>query len=380
MQNRRLLALGALPLTALVITGCASTGTASGDQSAGGDDSVIRVVASTNVYGDIASAVLGDKAEVTSIIDSSAQDPHEYEASAQDQLAISKADIIIENGGGFDPFIDSLISASGNDSAVVLNASELSGLMPGAESDHSHDHDDEDAHTDETATAAATEAADEHDHDHSDEEHADHDHADETAESTETAATDDHDHSDDEHAGHNHIEGFNEHVWYSFDAVDHLAHELVHVVGDIDSTLAEPAHEGYEAFAAELATLGSTADELSSAADGRDSLATEPVPGYLLERVGLHDVTPAEFSEAVEEGDDVPPLALKNTLALVESGDLALVATNVQSGGAESDQVVAAATEAGLPVVEFSETLPDGAGYIEWMTNNLSALGDALEK
>ncbi|MGO2660429.1 metal ABC transporter substrate-binding protein [Mycetocola reblochoni] len=346
MQNRRLLALGALPLTAIVITGCSSADSGGGDQSPGADG-VLTVVASTNVYGDIASSVLGDTAEVTSIIDSSAQDPHEYEATAQDQLAISKADIIIENGGGFDPFIDSLISASGNDTAVVLNASELSGLMPGAE-EHSHDHEGEDADAAET-----TETEDAHDH----------------AEEGE-----------DEHEGHDHIEGFNEHVWYSFDAVDNLAHELVHAAGDVDESIADAAHEGYEAFAAKLATLGETADGLSSVADGRDSLATEPVPGYLLERVGLHDVTPADFSEAVEEGDDVPPLALQQTLDLVDSGDLALVATNTQSGGAEADQVVSEAEKAGLPVVPFSETLPEGAGYIEWMTDNLSALDDALQK
>lgn len=350
MQTRRLLALGAIPLTAVVISGCAATTDASGDQSPGGGASV-NVVASTNVYGDIASSVLGDTANVTSIIDSSAQDPHEYEANAQDQLAISKADIIIENGGGFDPFIDTLISASGNTDAIVLSASELSGLMPGAEAEEHDHHEHEHAESAEPSAEASAKS----------DEHAGHDHA-------------------GDHAGHDHIEGFNEHVWYSFDAVDKLAHELVHAAGEVDGSVAETAHSGYDAFAAKLAELGTTADELRAAAKGKDSLATEPVPGYLLERVGLKNVTPAEFSEAVEEGNDVPPLVLKETLALLDSDTLALVAANTQSGGAEADRVVNTAKSDGLPVVEFSETLPDGAGYIEWMTDNLSALGSALKQ
>ena len=60
----------------------------------------------------IAAAIGGEQRHVTSIIDSAAQDPHSYEASAQDQLAISKADVIVENGGGYDPFIDTLIDAA----------------------------------------------------------------------------------------------------------------------------------------------------------------------------------------------------------------------------------------------------------------------------
>ncbi len=38
---------------------------------------------------------------------------------------------------------------------------------------------------------------------------------------------------------------------------------------------------------------------------------TEPVPAYLLAELGLDDETPAEFTEAIEEGADVPPLALQ---------------------------------------------------------------------
>ena len=118
---------------ALALSGCATSAS-----EADAADGTIAVVASTNVYGDIAEQIGGDLVSVTSLIDSAAQDPHSYEASAQDQLALSKAALVIENGGGYDPFIDSLLSASENGDAVVVNAADASGLL---DDDHSDDDD-----------------------------------------------------------------------------------------------------------------------------------------------------------------------------------------------------------------------------------------------
>jgi zinc/manganese transport system substrate-binding protein len=102
------------------------------------------------------------------------------------------------------------------------------------------------------------------------------------------------------------------------------------------------------------------------------------VPVYLLAELGLDNVTPEEFSEAIEEGSDVPPLVLDETLRLFETGEVALLAYNEQTAGPETEQVRAAAEAAGIPVVSFTETLPDGADYLSWMTDNLEAVATAL--
>jgi zinc/manganese transport system substrate-binding protein len=96
--------------------------------SAGNPAEGINVVASTNVYGDIAKVVGGDKVSVTAIINKTSQDPHSYEATAQDRLAVSKADLVVENGGGYDDFLHTLVEDSSIDAHNVLNAVELSGL------------------------------------------------------------------------------------------------------------------------------------------------------------------------------------------------------------------------------------------------------------
>jgi zinc/manganese transport system substrate-binding protein len=89
------------------------------------DDGELRIVASTNVYGDLAAAIAGPDATVTSIIDDPSTDPHGFEANPRVQLALAEADLVIANGGGYDDFVDEMLAASGNTSAVVLHAVDL---------------------------------------------------------------------------------------------------------------------------------------------------------------------------------------------------------------------------------------------------------------
>jgi Zinc-uptake complex component A periplasmic len=60
------------------------------------------VVASTDVYGAIVSAVGGSAVQVTSIINSPDADPHEYESTPKDAVAVGKAKLLIYNGAGYD--------------------------------------------------------------------------------------------------------------------------------------------------------------------------------------------------------------------------------------------------------------------------------------
>ena len=116
---RLLVLVAAVAAIGLTLTGC--TGSV-GDPPAG-----IQVVASTNVYGSLATTIGGAQASVTSIIDDPAKDPHEYQADARTQLAISRAQVVIENGGGYDDFVDTMLSASGNTTETLINAVKLSG-------------------------------------------------------------------------------------------------------------------------------------------------------------------------------------------------------------------------------------------------------------
>ena len=323
MRFRHLAAAATTLVLAGAMTGCA----ASDDPAA---DGVIRIVASTNVYGDIARAVLGDGGEVTSIIDNASQDPHEYEADGRDALAISRADIVIVNGGGYDGFMHTLLDAQDSD-AVVIDAVQLSGLDPDAEL---HDHGDGEEHAEDG---------------HSDEDHAEHEHGE-----------------------------FNEHVWYHFGTMGAVADELAEQLERLDAGRADAFRDNALAFNQGVQQLIGRASAIADEHAGEGVAITEPVPLYLLEAAGLENRTPAEFSEAVEEGTDAPALVLEATIALVTGGQVVLLAYNEQTVGPQTEQVLVAAEQAELPVVSFSELLPEGDDYLGWMAANLDAVEAAL--
>jgi zinc/manganese transport system substrate-binding protein len=128
MPSRRPpLALATALAASLALAACGggdSSTAAPGATGSGGGG--LSVVASTNVYGSIARAVAGDAATVTSIISDPGADPHSYEANTRTQLELSKASVVIENGGGYDDFVDTMLHAA-DSKAVVLDAVEVSG-------------------------------------------------------------------------------------------------------------------------------------------------------------------------------------------------------------------------------------------------------------
>ncbi|WP_345752136.1 metal ABC transporter solute-binding protein, Zn/Mn family [Microbacterium rhizophilus] len=323
MTPRRVLPVSLLAVSALALAACASD---SGD-GAGGDASA-PIVASTNVYASLAQALVGDATEVTAVIDDATQDPHAYEASARDRLAVQDADVVIMNGGGYDPFMDELVG----EGADVISAVEFSHDFPGNE---------------------GHEAEEDHDHEHAEGEG---------------------------HEGHEHIEGLNEHVWYDphtmISLVEAITEEIEHELPD----LVDPAvlEADRDALVGELEGIETRLEDLAGSHEGEGVFLTEPIGGYLATTAGLEDVTPEGFAESVEEGQDVPPATLLAATRAIESGDVAVVLANAQTGGAETERVIDAADAAGVPVVELGELLGDGQTYVEWMTGNVDALEAAL--
>jgi len=131
-RPRMAVAVGALAVTTLMLAACNSTTSTTGSSSTTASGSApstaaaapINLVASTNVWGDIAKQIGGDHVTVTSIMSDPNADPHQYEADAKTGAAVSKAQFVIENGLGYDDFMDKLLAASPNPSRAVLNAAD----------------------------------------------------------------------------------------------------------------------------------------------------------------------------------------------------------------------------------------------------------------
>ncbi|GGP35607.1 metal ABC transporter solute-binding protein, Zn/Mn family [Saccharothrix coeruleofusca] len=167
----------------------------------------------------------------------------------------------------------------------------------------------------------------------------------------------------------------NEHVWYDLPTVRKVADKVAEELGGL-------AADKKDTFTANAKAFGERLDGVEDAL-GRIKPAkvvvTEPVPAYLLEAAGVEDVTPAEFTEAIEEETDVPVAALSATTDLVATKQVAALINNTQTESTVTGQLVAKAGEVGIPVVGMTETLPEGVpGYVEWMTKQVDELTAAL--
>ncbi|MEU7722052.1 metal ABC transporter solute-binding protein, Zn/Mn family [Streptomyces tibetensis] len=288
-----------------LLAGCGSSSDSSGGKSA---PARVAVVASTDVWGDIARRIGGDRVDVTSVISDPDQDPHSYEADPQNQLALSKAKIVVENGGGYDDFVDHMLKGGHHGTAEVINAVDVSGKT-------------------------APEGGE-----------------------------------------------LNEHVWYDFPTVAKVADRISAALAKADPGDATAFTKNATAFKAKLAPLEAAEAGIKKAHGGEGIAITEPVPLYMTEASGLVNRTPAQFSEAVEEGDDVAPRVLQQSLALFSGKKVKALVYNEQTSGPQTEKAEAAAKAAGIPVVPVTETLPSGKDYVGWMTANVDALASALAK
>ena len=228
-------------------------------------------------------------------------------ADARTQLAVSKAQVVVENGAGYDDFVGTMLSATKSEPRLV-DVADVSG------------------YDQEPAQGA-----------------------------------------------------FNEHLWYDVPTMIKLTDRLAQDFAAIAPDRAETFRANAAAFTTQLQGLERTEAGLKQAHDGTGVAITEPVPLYLLDASGLVDKTPESFSEAVEEGTDVPPAVLQQTTALFSGHQVGLLAYNEQTTGPQTEAVLKAARDNAVPVVGVTETLPAGKDYVAWMQGNLDAVGSALK-
>lgn len=115
--------IGLVGLLALVTTACANK-----KESTSQSDK-ISIVTTTNVYSDIAKNIVGKYGTATAIIDKSSIDPHDFKPTTADPKKLTKANIIVANGLGYDSWMNKL--AKSVDKKPVLVGEDLMGLKKG---------------------------------------------------------------------------------------------------------------------------------------------------------------------------------------------------------------------------------------------------------
>ncbi|EEW54579.1 metal ABC transporter solute-binding protein, Zn/Mn family [Limosilactobacillus antri] len=96
----------------------------------------IRVVASLDFYGEVARAVAGKYGQVTTVINNAAVDPHDYQPGTQQARALSNANLVIQNGLGYDHWLTKLVQGSGNGRVTTIDVARQVAAKKSGDNEH----------------------------------------------------------------------------------------------------------------------------------------------------------------------------------------------------------------------------------------------------
>lgn len=113
-----------------VLGGCASDKTKENDGN-------LKIYTSFYTMYDFASKIAGDKAEVINLV-TDGSEPHEWEPSTTDMVALEKADILIYNGAGMEHWVEQVFDSLEND-IILVEASKGIDIIGEEEADGDSD-------------------------------------------------------------------------------------------------------------------------------------------------------------------------------------------------------------------------------------------------
>ncbi|MGX9788392.1 metal ABC transporter solute-binding protein, Zn/Mn family [Mycobacterium sp. MMS18-G62] len=294
---RAMLAMGAAVAVAIGVAGCGQ------DNSAPQRHGTPSVVASTDVWGSVASAVTGDHAAVKSIVTRAADDPHSFEATPADVAAIADASLMVYNGGGYDHWVDDVLSS--HQGVPTVNAYSL---LP---------------------------------------------------------------------AGY--PQPANEHVFYDLETAKAVANQIAEKLAQADSAHADDYKANAATFGEEADTVAAAERAIGAGHPGASVLATEPVAHYLLLNMGVPDKTPPGFATAAEESHDPAPADVAAVLDLINTHQVSALVVNKQTESPVTKQITDAARTATVPIIEVTETLPEGQTYLDWQRKTVDDVARQLD-
>jgi zinc/manganese transport system substrate-binding protein len=121
---------GAVGLTAAA---CSAGTTASGTAAS---HTTIVAVSAENEYADVVSQIGGKYVTSDAIMSNPNTDPHTFEASQSVAQEVNSAQLVVQNGVGYDDFMQTIENAAGNGSAKVIDVQKLLSLPDSTPNPH----------------------------------------------------------------------------------------------------------------------------------------------------------------------------------------------------------------------------------------------------
>jgi zinc/manganese transport system substrate-binding protein len=122
-------------LAVAVVLGVALLSAACNREGAAGPG-VISAIGAENEYANVLSQIGGKYVAVSSILNNPNTDPHTFEASPSVAEEVSGAQLIVQNGVGYDSFMNKVESASPSSTRKVITVQDLLGLPDSTPNPH----------------------------------------------------------------------------------------------------------------------------------------------------------------------------------------------------------------------------------------------------
>src|SRR6266478_7412962 len=101
-----------VPLGVALLASACSSASASGSSDATGGK--IVAVGAENEYANVLAQVGGKYVQVNAIMSNPSTDPHTFEASAAVGRLLNEAQLVVQNGVGYDTFMNTIENATSN--------------------------------------------------------------------------------------------------------------------------------------------------------------------------------------------------------------------------------------------------------------------------
>lgn len=281
----------------LAAGGCGSTNQSTEQQSQQNqaETQPITVVASINQWGSLAKQIGGDHVNVTSLITSTNQDPHDFEPQTSDIASLQQAQVVVSNGAGYDHWA----SDSLPENVTSVSAAQTIGAS----------------------------------------------------------------------------QGDNPHLWFSKDARNAMAKELTDVFSKIQPDNAKYFKNRYDEFSQQESQLASNMEAFSKTHKPNTYAASESVAYYLMNDIGLKDVTPQGYAKASANESEPAPQDLQQFQQLLADKGTSLFVHNTQSSSPTSDLLLKEAKKSDIAVFDISEQMPQTYSTLsDWIASLVEQL------
>jgi len=335
--NWRIKGFMILSIMAVFLLAACGQSPATPEQSAaqgGQDNGEGKVTVYTTIYPlqYAADRIGGNHVEVINVVPPGVE-PHDFEPTAQDLVAMAKADLFVYNGSGFETWVEQALDGFDQSSMVVIEATEGLELLAA-----------EDAHAEEGHEGVA----------HEGESGAESDHA--------------HEHGD-----------LDPHVWLDPTLLKAMAENVKAGLIKADPAHSETYEQNFAALAADLDALDRDFQSMASQAAKKEFMVSHSAFGYLAHRYGLEQIA----ISGINPGDEPSPAELKELVEHVKEHGITtiLFETLVSPKVAE---VIARETGAKTAMLNPLEGLTEeeaqaGKDYLDIMQENLETLRSALQ-